>query len=260
MEVKIILDNTVSNLRPKGLIAEWGFSALVGDVLFDTGQRQTLENMRLLGIKDFSCIVLSHGHYDHTGALLPILEVYGKKKVYLHPDAWLPRKYKDTQIGIPWNREVIEGVCEVIENVEPIEVSKNIVALGEIPRKEKDMRIGKILKNGVWQEDSIADDQSLAVKTKNGILLVLGCCHAGLKNTVEYAEEVCGDEVKYIVGGMHLISLKDEEVREIAEWLSKKVELISPCHCTGSKAEAILFSKFADKFVFSGVGSTLEFS
>ncbi len=257
--VKILSDNTVANLRPKGLLAEWGFSALIDDVLFDTGQKVVLENMRLLGVEDFSCIVLSHGHYDHTGSLLPVLEVYGKKKVFAHPDSWLTRVYKDTPIGIPWSREVIEEVGEVIEHKDPVKVSKDIIALGEIPRKEKDMRIGKILKNGVWQEDAILDDQSLAVKTKNGILLVLGCCHSGLRNTVSYAEEVCSDEVKYIVGGTHLVSANSRELLEIAEWLKEKVELIAPCHCTGFKAQAVLSEKLKDKFVFTGVGSILSF-
>ncbi len=258
--VKILADNTVATLRPKKLVAEWGFSALVDDVLFDTGQNvAALQNSRLMGVGDFSCVVLSHGHYDHTGALQAFLEIYGKKKVYLHPDAWLPRVYRGTPIGMPWQRNEIEELGEVVEIREPLEVSKGVTALGEIPRKDEDLGIGKILRNGVWEEDSIKDDQSLAVKTKGGILLVLGCCHAGLRNTLEYAEEVCGDEVKYVIGGTHLVSMSDEKVRDVARWLEKKIELIAPCHCTGFRAEATLFNELGEKFAFAGVGSVFEF-
>ncbi|RUM33310.1 MAG: MBL fold metallo-hydrolase [Archaeoglobus sp.] len=260
MFVKILADNCVSQLRPKKLLAEWGFSALVGDVLFDTGQNvAAIQNSRTMGVDDFSCIVLSHGHYDHTGALQSFLEIYGRKKVYMHPDAWLPRVYRETPIGIPWQKSEIECLGDIVEHVEPVEVSKGITALGEIPRNEKDLGIGKILKNGVWQDDKIMDDQSLVVKTKDGLLLVLGCCHAGLKNTVDYAEEVCCDEVKFILGGTHLVGLKDDEVREVASWLKKKIEMLAPCHCTGFKAEAILFNELRNKFAFAGVGSVFEF-
>jgi len=257
MQVHILADNKVVNLRPKGLFAEWGFSAAVGDVLFDAGQKvAAYNNALLLGLGEFETIVLSHGHYDHTGGLMNFLRT--TPTLYMHPDAWLPRYHKGVYIGIPYCREEIESCAKVVEHREPVEVAKNIYALGEIPRRHADVGIGKILREGRLVDDKIMDDQSLAVKTDKGVVLILGCCHAGIRNTVEYAEEVCGDEVKFVIGGTHLIALEDKEVVEIAEWLAEKVEFIAPCHCTGFRSEAILSSKLGDKFRLIGAGSIIE--
>ncbi|AEA47447.1 MBL fold metallo-hydrolase [Archaeoglobus veneficus] len=259
VRIHILADNKVVQLRPKGLLAEWGFSAAVdGRVLFDAGQKTAAyNNAILLGLKpEFDCIVLSHGHYDHTGGLINFLR--SKPKLFMHPDAWLRRFHEGVHIGMPWCREEIENLAEVIEHREPVEVSKGIYALGEIPRKHRDVGIGKVLRDGRLTDDSVPDDQSLAIKTERGVVLLLGCCHAGLRNTVEYAEEVCGDEVRFVIGGTHLVALKDAEVVEVAEWLKKKVEFVAPCHCTGFRGEAILASKLGEKFKLIGAGSVIE--
>lgn len=107
-------------------------------------------------------------------------------------------------------------------------------------------------------EDHIPDDQSLAVKTKKGIVLILGCCHAGLRNTIEYAEEICDDEVRFIIGGTHLMAMKKDEVYEVAEWLSKKIDSIAPTHCTGFEAKVILHSVLQDRYKPVGVGSKIK--
>ena len=260
VRIYILADNKVVQLRPKGLLAEWGFSAAIDNVLFDTGQKVAAHwNASLLGLKEFDTIVLSHGHYDHTGGLLDfLLTARTKPKIYLHPEAWFPRYYEGTHIGIPYCREEIENLAEIVEHREPVEVAKNVYALGEIPRKHKDVGIGKIRRNGELVEDRILDDQSLAIKTDKGVAVVFGCCHAGVRNTIEYAEEVCGDEVKFVIGGTHLVALKENEVLEIAEWFEKKVEFVAPCHCTGFRAEAILASKLGEKFKLIGAGSVIE--
>jgi len=109
------------------------------------------------------------------------------------------------------------------------------------------------------KRDIIRDDQSLAVKTRNGLILLLGCCHSGLRNTVEYAEDVTGDEVKAIVGGTHLTALKGNKLLEIIKWIDKKVDLIAPCHCTGLENEFLLKEKLGDKCKLIGSEAVLEF-
>lgn len=259
MKVHILVDNKVVNLRPGGMMAEWGFSAYVGNILLDFGTSGiAFRNMQLLKLPKPEKIVLSHGHYDHTGGIIGYIG--DKVKLYAHPHAFLPRYFKGVQVGIPFTKEFVESRFEVVEVKEPVEVEKNIWMLGEIPRRHEEALLEEsyVVVDGEKQEDRILDDTSLAVKTDKGVVLVLGCCHAGLRNTIEWAEEVVGDEVKFIVGGTHLIAFKPNEIGEIVGWLDRKVEKIAPCHCTGLINEFILKEKLGEKYVAVGSGSVFE--
>ncbi|HID43102.1 MAG TPA: MBL fold metallo-hydrolase [Archaeoglobaceae archaeon] len=265
MRVYILSDNRVVQPRPKNLIAEWGFSSLIDVngkyILFDAGQRTAIHNSILINapLNDIKKIVLSHGHYDHTTGLREILN-FKKADLYLHPDAWLTRYLKGEQIGIPWKKEEIESLTKIFEHREAVEIEKNVWALGEIPRKYDYPRLDAyILKDGEKLRDNIKDDQSIAVKTSNGVILILGCCHAGLRNTVEHAEDVTGDEVRSIVGGTHFIGMKDDEIKDVAGWLNSKIDLVATCHCTGPKGEIILSSIIGEKFREVGAGSVIDF-
>ncbi|WP_456468315.1 MBL fold metallo-hydrolase [Archaeoglobus sp.] len=260
--VFVLADNKVVNLRPQGIRAEWGFSAYIEakePVLLDSGQSDVaLRNMLALQLQMPSKMVLSHGHYDHTGGLMHMLRP--KMKLYAHPHAFLSRFYKGVYVGIPFVKEIVSSRAEVVETEEPVEVAKDIWMLGEIPRRHEEALLedSYIVIDGEKQFDRILDDTSIAVKTGKGVLLVLGCCHAGLRNTVEYAEEVVGDEVKYIVGGTHLIAFKPQELPEIIKWLDSKVEKIAPSHCTGLHNEFLLKEKLGEKYVMIGSGSVFE--
>jgi len=262
MKVHILVDNKVVDLRPPGMKAEWGFSAYIESeepVLLDSGQSDlAFRNMLIKGIEFPEKIVLSHGHYDHTGGLMSMLRP--KMKLYTHPHAFLPRYYKGMHVGIPFVRERIESLAEVVEVAEPSEIAKNVWMLGEIPRKHEEavLEDSYIIVEGKKQEDRILDDTSLAVKTEDGVLLILGCCHSGLRNTVEWAEEVVGDEVKFVVGGTHLIAFKPDELPEIIRWIDNKVERIAPCHCTGIAYEFVLKERLGEKYVMVGSGSVFE--
>jgi len=264
MEVVVLSDNKVEKLRPQGLKGEWGFSALVKGreiVLFDTGQTGiAFENLSILRESRPEKLILSHGHYDHTGGIIKFVRAFDLV-VYAHPDAFLPRFYKGEYIGIPFQREHIESYAKIVENTEPIEICKDVIALGFIPRKHKPALLSDsyILRNGFMENDDIRDDQSLVLRTGKGLALVLGCCHAGLRNTIEYAEDVVGDEVKFVIGGTHLISLKNDELIDVVRWLDRKIDLIAPCHCTGLNNEYLLKSKLGEKCKIVGVGSVIRF-
>ncbi len=256
MKVTILSDNKV--LVPRSYKAEWGFSVLIESnesILLDAGQSVAFENLLAMNKPLPSKIVLSHGHYDHTTGLKPFL---GRVKIYAHPDVFLPRYFEGRYIGIHYQRDLITHGNELIEHREPIEVSKNIFALGEIPRSHETalLKDSFLLRGNKRERDEIKDDQAIAIKTEKGVALVLGCCHSGLRNTVKWAEEVVGDKVFAIIGGTHLIAYDESKIVEILRSLD--LDFIAPTHCTGLKAEMIIARELGEKYKAVGVGSEFE--
>jgi 7,8-dihydropterin-6-yl-methyl-4-(beta-D-ribofuranosyl)aminobenzene 5'-phosphate synthase len=267
VKVTILVDNTVVKPYPRGLRGEWGFSAAVGDVLLDTGQTAAVHNAKLLDvpIEEFGSVVVSHSHFDHTSGMLDVLNVMDQPDIYCHPDIW-DHRYLDSEgqfdgapLGIPYTKSTVEGKANVVEHRDPVEVADGVYALGEISRPHQDYVIGKVERDDGDVEDPIVDDQSVAVETDDGLALVLGCCHAGLRNTVEHAEAVCQGDVQYIIGGTHLIAMDSEEIHAIADWLAGKLDLLVGAHCTGTAAAGILNERLPNIFEPAGVGSTIRF-
>jgi 7,8-dihydropterin-6-yl-methyl-4-(beta-D-ribofuranosyl)aminobenzene 5'-phosphate synthase len=255
----ILADNAVGTTRPRGLQAEHGFAAAVDGVLFDTGYSGVArENAARLGIaRSYDTVVLSHGHDDHTGGLRAFVD--GADTVYAHPGAFDP-KYRDgASLGMPYGREWLEGMTTVETHREPVAVAPGVLALGEIPRPHPDNPTGETVDgDGRRVPDSVLDDQALTVQTDDGVALVCGCCHAGLRNTVEYAETVTGEDVHTVVGGTHLKARDEAGVREVANWLDGRVDQVAACHCTGFEARVVLRETLGDAFVRVGVGSTVD--
>ncbi|MEM4472810.1 MAG: MBL fold metallo-hydrolase [Archaeoglobaceae archaeon] len=258
MKLTVLSDNKI--LIPRGYKAEWGFSVLIEGketILLDSGSGVAFDNLVAMRKPMPSIIVLSHGHYDHTTGLRPFL--HEKVKLYAHPDAFLPRFFEGRFVGIPYQKEFISASSNLIEHRSPVEIAKNIWVLGEIPRTYETalLKDSFLIRNGKKEADEIRDDQAIAIKTENGVVLILGCCHSGLRNTVKWAEEVTGDEVKKIIGGTHLIAYDEGKILEILKDLD--VDLIVPTHCTGLRAEMIIAKVMGDKYKPAGVGSEFEF-
>lgn len=258
--ITILVDDRMAPDAPMGLKAEHGFAVAVDDVLFDTGQSGlAAHNARRLGRQTaFDTIILSHGHYDHTGGVPAFL--HGAEKLYAHPAAFGSKFRDGSYIGMPWRRDRIEADVSVETHRESVEVRDGIVALGEIPREYPDNPTGQTVReDGEMGPDPLLDDQSLAIETDEGVLLVCGCCHAGLRNTVEHAETVTGTQVRGIVGGTHLSGLEPGDIEEVADWLDGRIDLLAPSHCTGPVGDRILASRFPDAYEFVGVGSEISY-
>jgi 7,8-dihydropterin-6-yl-methyl-4-(beta-D-ribofuranosyl)aminobenzene 5'-phosphate synthase len=275
------------NLAGSRCLGEWGFSCLLNlidargkdrAILFDTGMvpDALLFNIQVLKVDlaGLDCLVLSHGHYDHTGSIVESVKAANGTKVYAHPHVFLSRSFIDTHgkrrmIGIPkkQNRENIEAAGGKISfSREPVEVVPGLWTTGEIPRNsfEDPLPLGRnerlvINVEGKEVADNISDDQALFMVVEDvGCFVVTGCCHAGLVNTLDHVKKLAGVETVYgFVGGTHLVNRSDAYVEKTISGLSG-LELISPCHCTGFKSEAALWRMFPSKFVLNYSGRVIE--
>lgn len=274
--ITTLSDNTAAG-RPRGLLAEWGLSILVEAddirVLLDAGASvSAVHNGDILGIDwpQIDGMVLSHGHYDHTGGLRQILTRINRPvKVVAHPsifEAKYIQVFKDDtpgSIGMPHDRQELEKLGAVFQlTSEPVWLSKNMVTSGEIPMTtdyeaiDPGMYVGK---DDAFLPDPLADDQALFIKTDEGLVVVLGCAHRGAINTLRHARKVTGvQSIHTVVGGMHLIRASEVQLElTIAELKEMGVRRLGVCHCTGMPASVRLANEFGQKFFFNNTGTTV---
>jgi 7,8-dihydropterin-6-yl-methyl-4-(beta-D-ribofuranosyl)aminobenzene 5'-phosphate synthase len=273
MRITILCDNSVGPLN--GTLGEHGFAALVESgtecILFDTGQGGTLlHNAQRMNrdLRRVTRVALSHGHYDHTGGLWPLLQAVGGRDVFAHPGIFARRyRVRDTgehlSIGIPYAEEFLRGLgarFELDAGFRPL--APGIFLTGEVPRRHpfETRDSGLCCDSAGCLPDPLADDQSLVIVTPRGLVLLLGCCHAGLVNTIDLARERTGiTEVYAVVGGTHLgfapaLQL-DATVRALRELRVKK---LFGSHCTGFGAAARFAREFPGAYHPAQVGFTLE--
>jgi 7,8-dihydropterin-6-yl-methyl-4-(beta-D-ribofuranosyl)aminobenzene 5'-phosphate synthase len=272
MEINI---TTLSeNTANQGFLAEWGLSILVEadgqKILFDTGASfSAVHNAQLLGIDLSSVdhIVLSHGHHDHTGGLRDVLRLAGQKEVIAHPAIW-EKKYrrhkgeKERYTGIPFAREALESLGASFNmSREPVKLSASIMTTGEVPllTDYEDIASGLYVKEESGQrEDTFPDDLALIIDTEFGLVVILGCAHRGIVNTLRRACELTGKELIYAaIGGTHLYPASEERVvRTAADLKEMGVQVLGVSHCTGFAASAYLAREFGDAFFLNNAGAS----
>ncbi len=260
-----------------GLLAEWGISILIEaddhKILFDTGQSfSAAYNAIVLGIdlSQIDNIVFSHGHADHTGGLLPVLKMMKKQvEVIAHPDIWAAKYAKRSEgreeyIGVPFPREEAESLGASFHlSKEPVWLSENIVTSGEIPMVTEYEKVDPILyvkERGELKPDPLWDDQAIFIKSEKGLIVILGCAHRGIINTLRHAQKLTGVESVYaVIGGTHLMSASPERMDlTIAELLSFGIQRLGACHCTGLPASAMLAQTFGESFFFNNAGTCIK--
>lgn len=216
------------------LTTDLGFSAYIQyhhqAILFDTGGngRILLENMQKLDIDPANVdrVVLSHIHDDHTGGLADFMAVSSRPPVYLlsaFPDSFI---------------EYVRGMTEVIETEPGEEIAPGVYTTGEMPADPP--------------------EQSLAILTQKGLVIVTGCAHPGIVLIVRRAIEVTGEPVYMVMGGFHLGEANRDEIEAIIEDLRDLgVQKVAPSHCTGELATRLFAEAFGDGFISSGVGNVI---
>jgi 7,8-dihydropterin-6-yl-methyl-4-(beta-D-ribofuranosyl)aminobenzene 5'-phosphate synthase len=236
-------------------IGEWGFAALVETdghkILFDTGARPrtVLDNARELKVdlSDVEDVVLSHFHHDHTGGLTTLRQELMKtnpralSRVHVGEGMFVPRRFKGNEnanqmIATKADYEATGG--QFIIHDKPAEIVAGVWLTGPVPRPnpEKNWQAGVEMNvDGKWIDDTLPEDQSLLFQTDKGLVLLSGCGHAGVVNTIEYARTMLGPQnVFAAVGGFHLYELSDEKLAWTAAKLKQYgVTQILGAHCTG---------------------------
>lgn len=274
MKLTVLVDN--NTLIDKNFYGEPGLSFYIeeGDsrILFDTGYSDIfLLNARKMGIdlKKVNCVVLSHGHLDHTWGLPHLIELlpyHGKSKkeirLITHPDAFLPKEDDGEQIGMVLSNDVLGRCFHITASKEPVWLSDNLAYLGEIPRVhdfENRHPLGTVVESGYEKEDYLTDDSALAYRSEKGLVIITGCSHSGICNIVDQAVKVCGDErIADIIGGFHLLHPNRTVLSSTVQYMKNRSPLkVHACHCTDLNSKIALSQ--AVKIEETGVGLRLQY-
>ena len=261
--------------------AEHGFSMLVrifcegktNSILFDTGcsPEGIIGNAKCIGLNlnEVECIVLSHGHYDHFGGLLSVLKQVGKPNlpVIVHEEMFKTRGTgKQDSIHVypefP-TKEQLSSAQLIYTNQPQLFVNDMLLVTGEIPREtsfEKGFQQHKTLEGQLWRSDPwILDDRAIAIQVKGkGLVVISGCAHAGIINTIQFIQKITATTNVYaVIGGFHLAGKENEgRIKQTVE----KLELINPkrivpSHCTGWRGIFAIAKALPDAFIANSVGN-----
>ena len=256
VRLKIIVDNNA----PDPLVAEHGFSLFIEvistpkKILFDTGNHEALgHNISELGIdrSKLTELVLSHGHYDHSGGVADILEGNPNVHVYCHPQATRKRfseKNDEVKSASMPERSVAalknHPVSVKTEVADSVQITPDIGLTGYISRRNSFEDTGGLfyLDESCLTIDYIEDDIAMWVKTQRGLVICVGCSHAGIVNTIESILQLSGARhINTIIGGLHLKNSTHERlVKTVARLNNFSIDWIITCHCTGDDAASFL--------------------
>lgn len=272
--ITILVENTAP---APSIIGEYGFAALIEvnnhKILFDTGSKDALfKNAEVLGISlaDIESIVLSHGHFDHTGGLLQYLHQYGSKPVYAHPGIFVQRpvplgggNFRDIGCGFTQEQLEVAGAKLHLHNgFEPI--APDIYFSGEIPRSNGFEDTGASFKMKIYgelQDDPLSDDSALVIDHPDGLVIVSGCAHAGMVNIIRHTLKKTGkQQILAFLGGTHLINASQERMEKtISALQSFNMSRLIVSHCTGFYAASQLHQALGERVIKGEAGMRFEF-
>lgn len=249
LKITILTENLV---RRRNLLAEHGLSLWIEDgaekVLFDAGQTDVyLHNAKELNIDltEAHAVVLSHGHYDHGGGLAYFPKEARWPRVFVHPDAFLPKfeKVKDSSeqykaIGLPWGKGNIDHLEKrLMLNTSTMQIGENMFICSGIPQTtDFESPSAKLLvkKDDQMVVDDMHDEQILVCQREQGLVVILGCSHPGIVNCLKFIQQLFpGKTIQAIIGGMHLENANEDRLWQTMTFFRQLNTNIVPLHCTG---------------------------
>jgi 7,8-dihydropterin-6-yl-methyl-4-(beta-D-ribofuranosyl)aminobenzene 5'-phosphate synthase len=274
VRITVLVENTAQGF---GILAEHGLAYWIEcngqNVLFDTGQGNILaNNAKRLGIRlqEADCIVLSHGHYDHTGGLPEALATNPRATVYAHPAALAPKYTRradgtSKRIGLPDRTEgMLRSLGQRLVRMEqPTSVAPGVTITGPVPRLTRFEDTGGpfFLDEACTTPDPLEDDQAAFLDTTDGTVVLLGCAHSGIINTLRYIRHLTADRpICSVIGGTHLVAASAERIAQTVEALRPfGIKQLAPAHCTGMLATVAIWNAFPGSCVACHAGKTFEF-
>ncbi len=261
-----------------GCVAEHGFSLWIEadgqKILFDAGRsRAFIVNGRSLGVdvKKADTLVVSHGHYDHTGGIADLLMINPSIRVFHHPGIFVPRfsrRNDGTMKPIGIRRENVEALGRFAGSINRVSettlISDSIGITGPVPRITpfEDAGGDFYFDKEAAEPDPVSDDMSMWIQTVRGLVVVTGCCHAGIINTLMHIKSINPNKtMNTVIGGLHLLQATEHRLKKTCDYLeSIGIQQIVTCHCTGQQAEEKMENRFGNRLKRGFAGFTMRIS
>lgn len=276
-KITTLIENNISKSEQE-LYTEHGLSMYIEadgkNILFDTGQTGNfLKNSRKLNIdiNKLDSVILSHGHYDHTGGLETLVDNIKHPIKLTVGDGFFDEKYKLTDdgkalkyIGNSFNKSFIHSRGIHIEYIstDVFYLSENIMIFTNFNRNSGFETLNEkffVKRNNILELDDFKDEIVLALKVEKGLFIILGCSHVGVVNILETIAQRTGMNIYGILGGTHLVDADKNKLKKTIEYFQQKnIQQIGVAHCTGEQACEVLKSTFNIKFFNNNTGNTIE--